>query len=207
MTGVGRIYLVRDRGEIDRRRRALPGLLIEAWPDLHAADLFWLGDDDARRVAYASERRERSPGGLFWVGETSKAALDGAGGPLAWDLAIDEAAVSIYYGPQLTDTESLPREDSVRARVLSTHAIAAVWATRDRFGTRVDHPPPSPLDPAFYLRRPGGTTVHLFHALRTKAEATTLMAERASYDPEAAGWAETLPARDFPDLLQRHAVA
>jgi hypothetical protein len=204
---MGRIYLVRDSGEIGRRRRALPGVLIEAWPDLHVEELFWLGDDETRRVAYASDRREPSASGLFWIGETSKAALDEAGNALAWELAIDEAAVSIYYGPQVTDTDSLPREESVRARVLSTHAIAAVWATRDRSGARVEHPPPSPLDPAFYLRRPGGKTLHLFHALRTKAEATALMAERAPYDPEASGWAEALPARDFPDLLHRHAVA
>ena len=203
---MGRIYLVSDRAELDRRRRELPGVLIEVWPDLHAGDLFWLGDDETRRVAYASDRRERTPGGLFWIGEASKAVLDGVGGPLAWDLAIDAAAVPIYYGRQLTDTESLPREDSVRARVLSVHAIAAVWATFDGFGARVEHHPPSPLDPSFYLRRPGGKTVHLFRALRTKAEAMTVMAERASHDPEATGWAETLPALDFPDLLQRHAT-
>jgi hypothetical protein len=204
---MGWIYQVSDRAEIDRRRQALPGVLIEVWPDLHAGDLFWLGDDETRRAAYASEQRARPRAGLHWIGETSKAALEGTGEPLAWDLALDEAAVPIYYGPQLADADSLPREDSVRARALSVHAIAVVWATYDRFGVRVEHPPPSPLDPSFYLRRPGGKTVHLFHTLRTKTEAMTVMAERTSYDSDAIDWAEALPAEDFADLLQRHAVA
>lgn len=201
-----RIYLVSDRVEIDRRRRELPGVLIEVWPDLHVGDLFWLGDDEARRVAYAADRRESAPGGLFWIGEASKAALEGVGRPLAWDLAIEEEAVPIYYGPRLTDTESLPRPDSVRARVLSAHAIAAVWSTYDALGVRVEHQPQSPLEPSFFLRRPGGKTVHVFRALSTRAEAITVMAAYASSDPQATDWAQTLPAQDFAELVQRHAA-
>src|SRR5439155_550529 len=83
-------------------------------------------------------------------------ALDGVDDPLAWDLAIDEALVPIHYGSRLRDADSLPREESVRARVLSARAIAAVWTTYDSLGVRVDHEPQSPLDPRFYLRRPGG---------------------------------------------------
>jgi hypothetical protein len=199
---MARVYLVSDQAEIDRRRRARPGVLIEAWPDLHVGDLFWLGDDETRRVAYTADRQDRSARGLFWIGEASKAALDGIGEPIAWDLAIDEALVPIYYGRQLTDTESLPREDSLRARVLSAHAIAAVWATYDASGARVEYRPESPIDPTFYLRRPGGKTLHLFRALRTKAEAMIVMAELVSRDPEATTWAEHLPAQDFADLVK-----
>ena len=202
---MGFIYLVRERVEIDRRRRERPGVLIEVWPDLHARDLFWLGDDETRRVAYASGRSERRPGDLFWVSETSKAALDAIGDPLAWDLAVQEAAVPIYYGPRLPGSESLPHDDSVRARVLSAHAIAAVWATDDRFGIRVEYQPSSPLDPTFYLRRPGGNTVHLFRALWTRTEARAVMTTLAPDDPRATDWAETLPAQDFADLIQQHA--
>jgi hypothetical protein len=203
---VGRIYLVSDHGEIARRRRERPGLLIEAWPDLYLGDLFWLGDDEARRAAYAAEHREPAPGALYWIGEASKAALDGAGRPLAWDLAIEDTSVPIYYGPGLTDTESLPAEDSVRARVLSAHAIAAIWTTYDASGARVEHQPTSPLDPIFHLRRPGGRTVHLFRSLATRAEAVTVMASRPSRDPEPCDWSANLPAEDFADLVQRHAT-
>ena len=197
---MGRVYLVSDDGEIARRRRELSGLFIEAWPDLFRGDLFWLGDEEARRAAYSVERREPLPGALYWIGAESKAALDSAGQPLAWDLAIEETSVPIYYGPGLTETESLPAEDSVRARVLSAHGIAAIWATYDASGARVEHRPGSPLDPIFHLRRPGGTTVHLFRTLTTRAEAVTVTAAGAS------DWAEKLPAEDFADLVSRFAT-
>ena len=203
---MGRVYLVSDHGEIARRRRERPGLLIEAWPDLYLGDLFWLGDDETRRAAYVVEHREPPPGVLYWIGEATKAALAGAGEVLAWDLAITETSVPIYYGPRLTDTESLPAEDSVRARMLSAHAIAAIWTTYDASGIRVEHQPTSPLDPTFHLRRPGGKTVHLFRTLATRVEAVTVMSARASHDPEAVDWAEKLPAEDFADLVQHHAT-
>ena len=197
---MGRVYLVSDDGEIARRRRELSGLFIEAWPDLFRGDLFWLGDEEARRAAYSVERREPLPGALYWVGEGSKAALDRAGQSLAWDLAIEETSVPIYYGPGLTENESLPAEDSVRARVLSAHGIAAIWTTYDASGARVEHRPTSPLDPLFHLRRPGGTTVHLFRTLTTRAEAVKVAVAGA------ADWAEKLPAEDFANLVRRHAT-
>lgn len=195
---MGRVYLVSDDGEIARRRRERPGLLIEAWPDLYLGDLFWLGDDEARRVAYSAEHRVAPPGALYWIGETSKVALDQAGPPLAWDLAIEETSVPIYYGPGLTETESLPAEDSVRARVLSAHGIAAIWNTFDGSGARVEHQPTSPLDPVFHLRRPGGRTVHLFRTLTTRAEAVEVTG--------GSDWAQKLPAEDFLDLVRHHAT-
>src|SRR5688500_1747828 len=109
---MGRIYLVADRAEIERRRQGLPGVTIELWPDLYADDLFWLGDEERRREAYTSAARERPAGGLYWIGETSKAELDGAGQPIAWELAVDESLVPVYYGPWLADADSLPHADS-----------------------------------------------------------------------------------------------
>jgi hypothetical protein len=203
---MGRVYLVSDDGEIARRRRELPGRLIEAWPDLYLGDLFWLGDDEARRAAYSVEHREPRPGTLYWIGEASKAALDRVGRPLVWDLAIEEISVPIYYGPGLTDTESLPAEDSVRARVLSAHGIAAIWTTFDASGARVEHRPTSPLDPLFHLRRPGGTTVHLFRTLTTRAEAVNVTATGPRPEPGASEWAQKLPAEDFADLIGRYAA-
>jgi hypothetical protein len=194
---MGRVYLVSDDGAIARRRRELPGQLIEAWPDLYLGDLFWLGDDEARQAAYSAVHREPVAGALYWIGEASKAALDRAGPPLPWDLAIEETSVPIYYGPGLTDRESLPAEDSVRARVLSAHGIAAIWMTYDASGARVEHQPTSPLDPVFHLRRPGGRTVHLFRTLTTRTEAVSIL---------ACDWAAKLPVEDFADLIQRHAT-
>ena len=203
---MGRIYLVTDRAEIERRRLARPGVLIEIWPDLHAGDLFWLGDAERRKAAYTAAQREEPPGGLYWIGETSKAALEEAGGPLPWQLAIDESIVPVYYGPWLKDTESLPLEDSLRARALSNRAIAVAWCTFDRTGQRVDHRPVSPLDARFFLRRPKGKTLHLFHGFRSKTEALAAMAEHAADDPEAGAWADLLTVQDFGGLMSRAIV-
>ena len=203
---MGRVYLVSDDGEIARRRRELSGLFIEAWPDLFRGDLFWLGDDEARRAAYAVEHRAPLAGALYWIGEGSKVALDRVGSPLPWDLAMEENLVPIYYGPGLIEPESLPAEESVRARVLSAHGIAAIWTTYDVSGVRVEHRPTSPLDPIFHLRRPGGTTVHLFRTLTTRAEAVNVTAAGPLKEPGASDWAEKIPAEDFEALIRCHAI-
>jgi hypothetical protein len=201
---MGRVYLVTDCAEIERRRRTLPGVLIEVWPDLHAGDLFWLGDEERRRAAYTAATRDARPDGLYWIGETSKAALDATGGGrLAWELAIDESLVPVYYGPWLADADSLPQEESLRARALSAHAIAVAWSTYDRTGRRIEHRPASPLDATFHLRRPRGRALHLFHAFRTQAEALAAMGDRMADDPGACAWAASLPVPDFPELMKR----
>src|SRR4030095_6297170 len=52
-----------------------------------------------------------------------------------------------YYGPRLQDVESLPLEDSLRARVLSAHGIAAAWITYDQFRARTVYEPTAPAAP------------------------------------------------------------
>jgi len=204
---VGRLYLLADKPDIDRRRaRVGPGVLVEVWQDLHATDIAWLWDDAARRDAYA-DRRSTPPTGLFWLGEAAKRALDAAGdGPIPHLLAVDEAGVPVYYGPRLADVESLPGEESLRARVLSAHGIAAAWITRDQSGTRSDYEPATPADPIFLLRRAGSRAVHRWRLFRTKREAVVYLAEYYGKDPEAGQWAEALPVDDFDDLLARFAT-
>jgi hypothetical protein len=179
---VGRLYLVADRSEVVRRRGLLgPGQVAEVWADHAEAD-------------------------LFWMGEASRALLDAAGPrPLAVRLSMPEAAVPVYYGPRLVDIESLPREESLRARVLSARGIAVAWITLDRFGERTGHVPQSPADPVFHLRRIGGGAVHVWRLFRTRDEAVTDLAERHGRDSEASDWAQALDVRDFAALLRRHA--
>lgn len=201
---MGRLYLVGDKAEVDRRRRLCDqSALIEVWQDLCAPDIFWIGDDEARRSAYG-RKSESPPAGLFWMGEESKKALDRAGGELRFLLALEEDAVPVYYGPRLTDIESLPGEESLRARVLSAHGIAVAWITYDRFGARTEYQPASPLDPVFYLRRPGGHAAHLWRLFTTKREAVLYMAEYFGRDPESGDWAEGLKAEHFQELLDRY---
>lgn len=170
------------RDEIFRRRGLLPpGRITEAWPDHTIAD-------------------------TFWMTEESKALLDTVGGPLNAVLAIDAAHVGIYYGPRLGDVESLPIEDSVKARALSAHAIAVAWITLDRFGERTTYQPQSMNDPVFYLRRVGGGVSHVWRTFATRDEAVTYMRESYGGDDEAQTWAAALSENDFETLIKRHAV-
>ena len=200
---MGRLYLVGDKAEIDRRKQVL-GLssVIETWQDLYTPGIIWMGDEETRRLAYG-QAHDRAPAGLYWLGEEAKRTLDGVGGELPFELVVDGEAVSVYYGPRLADTASLPFEESLRARVLSAHGIAVVWATYNGLGERVEHRPSGPTDPLFYLRRTRGTVAHLWRLFRTKAEALAFATERGAQDPEAVEWAGKLPVADFAELVQR----
>lgn len=179
---MGLVYLVSDSGEIARRRALLPaGTVVEAWADLY------------------------TPGHL-WVGHDTKEILDSAGPPFAATLALDGDRVPVFYGPRLTDLDSLPTEESLRARVLSAHGMAVAWVTLDQFGDRSDSRMESPLDPTFFLRRRGGGAAHLWRLFRSRAEASAFMRERYGNDPEAQSWAKRLEAESFNDLIERHAM-
>ena len=177
---MSRIVLVPDGPEVARRRQRLPpGQFVEVWPDLYAA-------------------------GMVWMAEEHRTLLEAATGTLATILAVDTDAVPIYYGPRLTDLPSLPAEASLTARILSSHGIAGAWITLDQFGERVVHRADSPLDPIFFLRRPGGSTTHQWRLFRTKAEAILFMREHYGRDTEANDWAAGLDAGSYEELLQRH---
>jgi hypothetical protein len=177
---MSRVFLLGDAAEIARRRRQVPaGHILEAWPDL------------------------RTPGEC-WVGEAAKALLDAAGGPLPARLIADGARVPIYYGPRLRDIESLPTEESLRARVLSAQGIGAAWITLDAAGERVTYEPASPEDPVFFLRRPGGSSAHLWRLFHRRAEAETYMREYYGRDEEAVAWARALPAASWEEFIERH---
>lgn len=178
-----RLYLLRDGPEIARRRALAAGAgVLEVWPDLYTA-------------------------GEFWVGETTKRALDAAAAaPLPARLSLDAAALPIYYGPRLGDVDSLPAEESLAARVLSARGVAVAWITLDQFGERARHEPQSPADPIFYLRRPAGAVAHVWRLFRTKREARVYMAEHFGRDDGARAWADALGAETFDALVERHAA-
>lgn len=177
------LHLLGDGEEIARRRGLAPkDRFIETWADLHIR-------------------------GLFWLGDASKAILDGLGPAMAAHLSIPTEAVPIYYGPKLCDLESLPGEESLRGRVLSAHGIAAAWITLDRSGERVSHSPTSPLDPIFHLRRIGGGAGHLWRLFTSRQDAASYLAEHYGRDSEAVEWADALAIEDFEALLARYPQA
>lgn len=176
---MARLHALSDASEVSRRRKLLPpGRLLEAWPDLYTA-------------------------GQAWVGDEARALLESVGGALPIALSVDAGAVPVYYGPRLADVESLPLEESVRARVLSARGIAVAWITYDQFGERTVYEPTGPADPIFYLRRPGGTAAHIWRLFRTKSEARVYMAEHYGRDSAGRDWVETFPAETFDELLAR----
>ena len=177
---MGKLYLMADGAEIARRRKlVVPGVLVEAWGDLYDA-------------------------GHFWMGEETKGYLDSVGPPLQPRLVLDPEAVSVYYGPRLSDVESLPSEESLKSRVLSAHGISVAWITFDQFGERTKYEPASPADPIFYLRRPGGQAVHIWRLFRAKDETVVYMGEYYGKDSEARDWAQSLPVARFEELLARY---
>lgn len=204
---MARLFLVTDRSEIDRRRRLLdPGEVVEVWEALHAPDVAWLGDPELRRIAYQRAGAAPTPG-LFWLGESAKAALDRVGPPLPHLLAIPGEIIPVYYGPWLRDTESLPEEESLKARVLSGRGIGVAWATYDHAGARLEYQPADPLDPVFYLRRARAKAVHAWRLFRSRQEAVQYATEMLKGDEDAARWAETVPAQDFDDLVRRFGLS
>jgi hypothetical protein len=173
------IHLIDVTPEIAKRRSALPrGTLLEAWPDVDQP-------------------------GLAWVEDEAKQLLDSAGSPLRPRLSVDGDWIRIYYGPRLRDVGSLPREGSLRARVLSGHGVAVAWVTIDERGERVEHEAQGARDDLFYLRRPRGDAAHLWRLFRTRADAVAFMEARFGDDPEARQWALDLPLDDFPSLIDR----
>lgn len=176
---MGRLYLIVDDGEIAPRRKKLPGRFIETWPDLYGEREYWMADE-------------------------SKAALDSAGTPIRAKLVVDADAVAVYYGPRLAAIDSLPREDSLRARVLSAHGIAVVCMTADTPAEGTSHSSQSPLDPVFFLRRPGGSAAHRWRLFTTKQDAVAWVLHSFPGDDEAAHWAHALLADSYEALLARH---
>ncbi|MEK7700506.1 MAG: hypothetical protein AAB418_00740 [candidate division NC10 bacterium] len=179
---MSRLYLTTAKDEIARRRAlAEKGRIVEAWPD-------------------------QQDGSAVWIGEETKALLESLGGPLTVELSLPAESVAIYYGPQLCDLESLPREESLKTRVLSGRGIAVAWITLDRFGQRAIYEPGSPADPVFHLRRVGGGAGHLWRLFRTREEAVTWMAEAHGGDSEGAEWARAVAVEDFAELIKRYAL-
>jgi hypothetical protein len=176
---VALIHLIEATPEIARRRSALPpGTLVEAWPDL-------------------------TQPGVAWTGDEAKRLLDSVGPPIPPRLSVDGDLIRIYYGPRLQDVGSLPREESLRARVLSAHGMAVAWVTIDEHGERAAPEVEAASDPTFYLRRPRGNAAHLWRLFRARREAAAFIAMHFADDGEARQWARDLPVEDFQELIAR----
>ena len=141
--------------------------------------------------------------GVFWVADDARQALEEVGIAFTTLAYVQSNRIPVYYPLHLhPDTESLPSEDSVRARVLAGHGIGAVLFF---IGDGKQMPPEEPVglkDPLFYLSKPGAGYYYLWKLFRSKEEAEQYGAERLKDEAEAQRWAVSIPVMAYDELLQ-----
>lgn len=145
--------------------------------------------------------------GIFWVADEAKMALEEARIPFTILAQIPTACVPVYFARHLQpDPESLPNEDSVKARVLAGHGIGAVLSF---IGDGQQMPPEEPTDPKnalFYLSGPGAKYYYLWRLFRSKEDAEHYVAQKLLGDEAAQRWTASIPVAAYGELLQQGRV-
>jgi hypothetical protein len=176
---MSRIYRIDDGRAVRERQRGLPkGTVAEVWPDVFEP-------------------------GTFWVSGATKQLLDGDGAPLTSSASVEASRIPVYFPEEPRDADSLPAEESLRARVLAGHGIAAIWyGATSPAGARPLPEPTSPEDAFFYLMKMGSRVNHVWRLFRTREEAVEFIMRFFPDDPKGRAWAEALPVLRYPDLLR-----
>lgn len=166
-------------GELwQRLRQVLKGRYVEIWSDVFEP-------------------------GIFWIADEARQALEEVRIPFTVLAQIPAECVTVYYARHLQpDPESLPDEDSVKARVLAGHGIGAVLFF---IGDGAQMPPEEPTDPKdalFYLSKPGAGYYYLWRLFRSKEDAEHYVAQKFADDDAAKRWAASIPVVAYGELLQ-----
>jgi len=141
--------------------------------------------------------------GIFWVGDEARAALEEVKIPFEIVRQIPAARVKVYHASHLnTDPESLPSEDSVRARVLAGHGIAAVLVFVGDGKAMPPEEPTHPRDALFFLSRPGAKHYYLWRLFRSKEDAERHVAQKLKEDEGAHAWLASLPVLSYGELAE-----
>ncbi len=142
--------------------------------------------------------------GIFWVADEARVALDDVKIPFEIVRQIPVDRVRVYCAAHLQpDPDSLPKEDSVRARVLAGHGIAAVLFFIGDGKTMPPEEPTHPRDALFYLSKPGAKQYYLWRLFRSKEDAEHHVAQRLREDEGARDWAASLPALSYGELVEK----
>jgi hypothetical protein len=175
---VSRIYRIDDGRAVRERQRALPkGTVAEVWLDVFLP-------------------------GTFWISEATKRLLDTTGTPLTPSAVVEGTRIPIFLPDEPRDAGSLPREESLRVRVLAGHGIGVTWyGTTSHAGGRPLPEPTSPEDAFFYLMQMGSSANHVWRLFRTRDEAVEFMARYFPGEPKASAWAAALPVARYSELL------
>ena len=141
--------------------------------------------------------------GIFWVGDEAKAVLEEAKVAFRLLNQIPAGRITIFRAPRLApDPESLPNEQSVRARILAGHGLGAVLMFVGDGQQMPPEEPSSPKDALFSLSKPGAKQYYLWRLFRSKEDAEHYVAQRLKDDEGAKSWAASIPVAAYGELLQ-----
>jgi hypothetical protein len=154
-----------------------PGGVVELWPDVFEA-------------------------GLYWLSPETRALLDACGVKVPYLYKVDEVAVPLFGVERYPGNPAdLPAPDSVRTRTLAGHGIGVEFVQALREGDTPEAEPTAPTDAVFFLRRPGGQVNFLWRLFRSRADAAHQVARRRPGDARFAAWLEQLAVEEFSGLL------
>jgi len=142
--------------------------------------------------------------GILWVADEARQVLEEVGIAFTVLAQIPSDSIPVYHARHLQpDPESLPGEDSVKARVLAGHGIGAVLFF---IGDGKQMPPEEstgPKDALFYLSKPGAGYYYLWRLFRSKEDAEHYVTQQMLKDDEdAQRWAASIPVTAYEELLQ-----
>lgn len=158
-------------------RPQAPGEVVELWPDVFEA-------------------------GLYWLAPETRALLDACGVEVSYLYKVDEAAIPLFGLERYPgDPAELPAPASVRTRTVAGHGIGVEFVQALREGDTPAAEPTAPTDAVFFLRRPGGGVNFLWRLFRSRGDAAHQAAQRRGRDPGFAAWVEQLGVEDFSGLL------
>ncbi len=142
--------------------------------------------------------------GIFWVADEAKQSLETVKIPLNVLNQVPSDRVKIFYASDLQpDRASLPNEESVKARVLAGHGIAAVLFFIGDGQTMPPEEPTDPKDALFYLSRPGAKYYYLWRLFRSKDDAELHVVQKFKKDDVSAqAWAASIPVLAYGELLE-----
>jgi hypothetical protein len=159
-------------------REVLKGRYVEIWTDVFEA-------------------------GSFWVADEARNALEEVKIPFKVTGRIPADRVKLYFARHLQpDPESLPNEDSVKARVLAGHGIAAVLFFIGDGRTMPPEEPTDPKDALFYLSKPGARYYYLWRLFRSKEDAEGYVVQKFKDDEAAKAWVVSIPVVAYAALLE-----
>ena len=139
---------------------------------------------------------------IHWAAEVARAVLDEVGIGYRVTGEVNAEAIPVFFPAGLeTPPEILPDGDSLRARILAGHGIAAALVSVASSANPPREEPTTPEDSLFYLSKPGGGRYCIWRLFRSKEDAVYHMQRSFPDDPGGAEWIEQVRGGDYTSLL------